>query len=296
MTRAAWTVCAAIAALLAALPAGAQTPGEGEVFPAGDAVPAGIPLLLPERSGFELRLGTGVGFNSNVEEVPAGGTGTLGVGPAAFLVWQHRPVGFPLRLVAQAGVEGSRYMRARGGESDRAILALRLNFEQEPGQVLRPFLGYTQRHQYNTSFSHYDSTRHDFDAGLSVTLPLDSAPGWTVQIDTTLQRRLPNVGAFSTAVGLHLGLLHRWSQHWNIGAELGLGRRWYDRRGGPGAREWIFSPALTLEFTLPEAWLARAVPARVRLRVGFHRTTSSRVGSSYEQWGAGPSLHTSWPF
>lgn len=251
-------------------------------------------------------------FNSNAEQFRTRGTAALEATPEARLGFSRRYPGVPMRLGAVADASTDRFGRVPRADTDQVFARLRAQFESGTNdQQAQPFLVWQPTFIDTHSDPRLRETRHDlaigidkqfnFGAGWRRVPPSPDSSGetvWSLGINASLQRRWrqPEPGSLALLVNPSITYVH--APWLSASLEVDITRRWFDRTGDSGRRDWLVIPVLTVEFIPPAArngggWLGSPVLA---FQAYFARQASSQPEDRFAQWGAGPVLRTSWRF
>jgi len=294
------------------------TPGQPTSAPQTNLI-ATAPGLEQQAPSSQLRFNLLVpfGYNSNAEEIRAGGTPTSQLGSAGNLSWAVPLFELPVRLTANVAIESERFTESSDSDVDKIGGSIRLQYvDQKNDQAFSPYIAYAPRFDFIPTFSSSIATRQDVNFGFNKRYNLDgnfqsvplggntsASTVWSFGLTVVAQRRLRDPGPSSSALFIIPSISYVISDQWNASFAIEMIDRRFDSNGvGFFRRDTEVQPIVTLEYVIPSALFGTPETARtfgrpaLDFQTSYVRNWSNLPLRDYSQWTASIVLKTGWRF
>ena len=257
------------------------------------------------------------GYNSNAEEIRAGGTRTSQLRSVGNLSWAAPLFELPVRLSANVAIESERFMESNDADVDRIGGSLRLQYvDPKNDQGFSPYFAYAPRFDFIPTFSSSFATRQDVNVGFNKRFNLDenfqsvplagntlASTVWSFGLTVVGQRRFREPGPASSALFIIPSISYVISDQWNASFAIEMIDRRFDSNGvGFFRRDTEVQPIVTLEYVIPSALFGVPEIASIfgrpalDFQTSFVRNWSNLSIRDYSQWTASIVLKTGWRF
>ncbi len=294
------------------------TPGQPTSAPQTNLI-ATAPGLEQQAPSSQLRFNLLVpfGYNSNAEEIRAGGTPTPQLGSAGNLSWAVPLFELPVRLTANVAIESDRFTESSDSDVDKIGGSIRLQYvDQKNDQAFSPYFAYAPRFDFIPTFTSSIATRQDVNFGFNKRYNLDgnfqsvplggntsASTVWSFGLTVVAQRRLRDPGPSSSALFIIPSISYVISDQWNASFAIEMIDRRFDSNGvGFFRRDTEVQPIVTLEYVIPSALFGTPEIARtfgrpaLDFQTSYVRNWSNLPLRDYSQWTASIVLKTGWRF
>jgi hypothetical protein len=207
-----------------------------------------------------------------------------------------------LKLTVGADVLMDRYLTQTAASEDALIGTVKAAFTDGRSDLFVPYVSYTGSMDFLPTFSRRDDTLHDWAAGFSSSIGLDSSGGFIpyrtaystgdtyVRFDARVGRRLSDPRDYQNTFAVaSLQVGYFVNRELEVSITPALRARWYDDYFGDARRDFNAS-ALLLVAWRPD-WLRKLVHgAEIDFTANLERNISNLPEKTYSRWEAGPTL------